>query len=92
MATSVFIEMEGTMIELENELTTQAVLDQTKFETISIAYQKGSKNLWDAMRNFKLSCNICSRRGLQLKCDTCQILAANDLYIAIKTDLKYLKS
>lgn len=49
-----------------------------KFENIGVERQYESINKAEANRNFRISCNICSCRGMHLDCDHCAIAVAHE--------------
>lgn len=49
-----------------------------KFENIGVERQYESISKAEANRNFRISCNICSCRGMHLDCDHCAIAVAHE--------------
>ena len=45
----------------------------TVFEEIGVQRQSECSTRFDAMRQFRNSCNICCNRGMQIDCDRCAI-------------------
>ena len=54
----------------------------TKFETIGVERQYESASAFESNRNFRISCNICCRKGLRIDCDKCAIEVAHSLIVA----------
>ena len=54
----------------------------TKFEQVGVNYQYDAVDKKSANKAFKISCNICCNRGIQLNCEKCSIAVVHDLVIA----------
>lgn len=50
----------------------------TKFEQIGVERQYQSADKVESDRNFRISCNICCRKGLHIDCDRCAIAVAHE--------------
>lgn len=50
----------------------------TKFEQIGVERQYQSLDKVESDRNFRISCNICCRKGLHIDCDRCAISVAHE--------------
>lgn len=50
-----------------------------KFEQIGINFQYDASTKEQAIRSFKISCNICCRKGMRIDCDRCAIAEAHSL-------------
>lgn len=50
----------------------------TKFEQIGVERQYESVTAYESNRNFRISCNICCRKGLHINCDKCAIAVAHE--------------
>lgn len=55
----------------------------TKFETIGVERQYESVSAFESNRNFRISCNICCRKGLHINCDKCAIAVAHEATQAV---------
>ncbi len=50
---------------------------------IGILHQTEAKTVEDANERMKISCNICTKRKLNIECSECEIKKANSLKIAL---------
>lgn len=50
----------------------------TKFEQIGINAQISAISREEANHRFSISCTLCSRRGIGIKCDRCAIAVAHE--------------
>ena len=55
----------------------------TKFEQIGVERQYESVTTFESNRNFRISCNICCRKGLHINCDKCAIAVAHEAVQAV---------
>lgn len=60
----------------------------TKFETIGVNYQYEAKNIAEANKAFKHSCDCCCNKGMQLSCDRCSIAVTHKLVVATFNDIE----
>lgn len=58
----------------------------TKFEQIGVERQYESVTTFESNRNFRISCNICCRKGLHINCDRCAIAVAHEAVQVAFTD------
>ena len=54
----------------------------TKFEQVGVNMQYDSATKEMAQKKFSRSCECCSQRGMQIKCDRCAIETVHRLVIA----------
>ena len=53
-----------------------------KFEQIGVNHQYTAATKEAAIESFNISCNICCRKGMRIKCDRCAISEAHSLVMA----------
>lgn len=53
-----------------------------KFEQVGVNYQYAAATKEAAIESFNISCNICCRKGMRIKCDRCAISGAHSLVMA----------
>ena len=58
----------------------------TKFENIGVERQQKSISLYEADRNFNISCTLCCHYNMRIDCDRCAIAVAHEQVIAIFAD------
>jgi hypothetical protein len=63
---------------------------ETKFQTIAIQAQQDCSTIGEAVQAFKVSCNICTTRGINFdgSCKACPIRAYHDQTVAVINDLR----
>lgn len=62
------------------------------FEEVGVDLQRDSVNAAEANRRFERSCELCSTRGIRLKCDNCGISRAHEEIIEFFKDFKSLET
>jgi hypothetical protein len=60
----------------------------SKFQNMGIQFQMDSDSPQEARKAFKVSCNICVTRGLNVECKVCPIKAYHEQTIAVFADLE----
>ena len=58
------------------------MLGITKFETIGVEFQNSAPCREVADKRFKISCDLCCRKGLHIECERCAIASAHALVLA----------
>lgn len=53
-----------------------------KFEQVGVNHQYAAATKEAAIESFNISCNICCRKGMRIKCDRCAISEAHSLVMA----------
>lgn len=63
---------------------------ETKFQAIAIQAQQDCSTIGEALQAFKVSCNICTTRGINFDggCKLCPIRAYHDQTVAVINDLR----
>lgn len=59
----------------------------TKFETIGVGYQYDARDISEANKAFKYSCDCCCNKGMQIECNKCAIAQAHSMVCACFNDL-----
>lgn len=54
----------------------------TKFEQVGCNIQRSALSVKWAITKFEQGCQICSEKGLQIKCSHCAIASCNTLVVA----------
>ena len=60
-----------------------------KFLNNAKEMQLSSVTKEEAIANYRTSCRICTRRGINIECDRCPVKATHELMMSIYNDIEY---